>query len=252
MILCPIHEHGDPTRPGPYPHGQGQVGMSYVRPTPIRTSDIGEALRLMAQGKVVELPDVRSVNTLLRKLGEMALDAKAKGQQAPNYNLCNVSVPGTNLFCAEHKNVSRRKMPQFGGEPVPGSPADKLPRTPRGTVDGADAFLGYVRGLGIATAAERVPAAKLKSTQRTLEGVKVAEMMAKQGYDPAAKRIFISRDGYVVDGHHRWAAVVGLDAEDGKFDTQMSVVRIDAPISEILLLAGKWTAAFGIRPKGSD
>lgn len=206
----------------------------------------------MAAGKVVELPDVRAVNTLIRKLGEMALDAKAKGQAAPDYNLCNVSVPGTNLFCAEHKNVSRKKMPQFGGEPVPGSPADKLPRNPRGNVDGADAFMAYLKGLGIDTRTEKVPAARLKSTQRTLEGVRVAEMMARKGYDPSEKRIFISRDGYVVDGHHRWAAVVGLDAEDGKFDSTMNVVRIDAPITEILLLAGKWTAAFGIRAKGSD
>ena len=37
----------------------------------------------------------------------------AKGGKAPNFNLCNVSVTGSNLFCAESKGIPRIQMPQL-------------------------------------------------------------------------------------------------------------------------------------------
>ncbi len=72
-------------------------------------------------------------------------------------------------------------------------------------------------------------------------------MMTSADYDPAKDSIFISSDNYVVDGHHRWAAVVGKDAEDGTLgDSKMKDVRVNAPISEVLHLANAWSEKFGI------
>lgn len=229
------------------------------RPVPIKVSDVHEAIALILQGKVVELPDVRHVNTILTKLAAMANDAKAKGDAAPVYDLCQVSVKGGNLFCAsklrtvEHpEGVQRVQMPQMGGKPVPGSPADKLPRNQDGEVNGTAAFVRHLYGLGILTEPGRVPAAKLKATQSELLGPHVAQMMTAENYDPSVVPIFISRDHYVLDGHHRWAAVVGRDAADNRLgDSKMNVVRIDAPISEILQIANQWATTFGIAPKAA-
>ena len=58
--------------------------------------------------------------------------AEALGEKAPVYDLCKVSVRGTNLFCADALDIERDKMPQFLAFPKPGSEADKLPRRPRG------------------------------------------------------------------------------------------------------------------------
>jgi len=55
----------------------------------------------------------------------------------------------------------------------------------------------------------------------------------------------------VVDGHHRWAAVVGRDAEDNKLgDIKMNTLKIDMPITEVLHIANEWTKKFGIKQKG--
>ena len=227
-------------------------------PGMVKATSLDHAVALLLQGKRVELGRTEHVNTLIGKLARMALDAKAKGEKAPTYDLCNVSVPGTNkIFCGSKlrtpeypDGVPREKMPQFGGKAEPGSPADKLPKSDGGNVDGAKAFRAHLASLGIRSSEGSMPAAKLKASQSELVGPKVAGMMTNPKYDPAAEPIFVSRDGYVIDGHHRWAAIVGRDAADGKLGhLKMKVVRVSAPISSIIKIANKWTKKFGILPK---
>src|SRR6188508_2030627 len=71
---------------------------SFQRETPIKVSNIDEAVSLILKGKVVELASVKTVNTVLIKLAKMAHDAEARGEKAPEYDLCKVSVAGTNVF----------------------------------------------------------------------------------------------------------------------------------------------------------
>ena len=56
-------------------------------------------------------------------------------------------------------------------------------------------------------------------------------------------RITVTSDGYVLDGHHTWAAAVGRDAEDGNLDNdmEMDVVIVDMPMSKVYHLAVEWT-----------
>lgn len=264
-FLVSIYEFNHCHNPGGSAGGQfcsDGGGVASGRPTPVKAKNLEDAVTLVLAGKVVEVSDVRAVNTLLAKLAAMALDAKAKGQAAPTYNLCNVSVAGTNLFCGGHftserypTGVPRIKMPQLKAEPVPGSVADRLPRAPgKTTVDAAEAFVAHLSREGIRVGAvEHVPAAALKATQRELVGPTVARMMTDPKYDPAKEPIFISRDNYVLDGHHRWAAVVGRDAADNKLgDLTMRAIRVDAPISELLKVAKKWTKAVGLQGRGTE
>lgn len=240
------------------------VGITYTqevdsagRPIPIKVDNIDDAVAMVKEGKVVELPDPKSAATLVVRLAEEANRMKAEGKKAKDYDLCNVSVGGTNLFCGsklrseEYPNgVPRIEMPQLGGKPVPGSEADRLPRVPwnPAEVDGAAAFTDHLTNkLGIKVANESVAAADLRASQAELIGPKVAGIMLNKKFNPKANPIFISRDNYVIDGHHRWAAVVGRDATDGHLgDSKMPVIRVDAPISEVLHIANKWSSDFGI------
>lgn len=227
------------------------------RPIPIKVKTVEEAAILVHEGKVVEVPDVKSAHTLINKLADMAREAKAKGEDAKDYDLCQVSVAGSNMFCAQSlrskeypDGVPRIAMPQLGGKPVAGSEADKLPRNPwdKSEVDGSAQFVDYLRGIGVKTERGEIPAANLKASQQELIGSKVAKMMNDPTFDPAKNPIFISNDDYVVDGHHRWAAVVGRDAENGVLgDAKMNFIRVNAPISEVLQLANAWSKKFGIQ-----
>lgn len=230
------------------------------RPIPIHVETIEEGVQLILQGKVVEVGTPQAAVTLIDRLGQMALNAKVAGADAPDYDLCQIAVKGTNLFCAESlrtaeypEGVPRLQMPQLGGEPVPGSEADKLPRTPWDpkNVDGAQVFKNYLASIGMKTTDEVVPASSLKASQKEIKGQSVAGMMRayeEGSFDPAKNPVFISSDNYVVDGHHRWAAVMGIDAQNGVIgDKPMPVIRVNALISEVLHIANLWSERFGIK-----
>jgi hypothetical protein len=234
----------------------GEVGS---RENPLQTSDVMEAVTALHEGKYVELQSVDQVSTLLDELARIANEAKAAGEDAPNYDLCLVSVPDTNLFCAESKGIPRIQMPQLSGIPVEGSPADALPKNKDGEVDIGPAFAQYLRDKGISVTEKRRPASHLKASQNELVGAKVAGMMKWLEGDTETARnviressIFTTSDDYVVDGHHRWAAVVGLDAAEGGLeDLDMPVQEIDLPILDVLKEANDFATSYGVPPKGA-
>jgi hypothetical protein len=206
-----------------------------ARPTPVVVRNIAQAVSLILKGKVVVLPDVGHVHTVLTKLAAIAKDAEKRGKDAPRYDLCKVSVAGTNLFCG-----SKLKTKEFP-DGVPRIDMPQLKHT-------AHAFVESLRAQGIKVKNEKVHAASLRATQAELVGSKVAAMMTNPDFKP--QRIFITSDHYILDGHHNWAAQVGRDAKDNHLgDLKIRVRRIDAPISEVLKIAQAWTKKHGIAGK---
>lgn len=130
-------------------------------------------------------------------------------------------------------------------------------------VDGTADFLRHLASKGIKprvdetgkeVGTELVPSTKLKATQRDMQGHKVVGMMRakKLGeYNPGKDPVFVSSDGYIIDGHHRVGAQAAMDFQDGVLgnDHEMPVIVLDAPISEILREANIWTEEFGIAKK---
>jgi hypothetical protein len=215
---------------------------------PIVTDDVEEALRLLEQGKHVQLDQPRTVSVLIERMNEIVEEAKAAGVDAPDYDLCNVTVKGTNIFCAEHKGIPRLRMPQLKGYPTEGSRADAMPRDRRGEVDLAEQFRQHLLDGGVQVARRREQATHLKASQRELNGVKVAGIAnyLASGGEIEGPPIFVSRNLYVVDGHHRWAAEVAEDFKDGKPDAQMDVDVIDLDILDLLAEANAFAAEWGI------
>jgi len=223
------------------------------RPIPVKVKTVNEAARLVLQGIVVEVKDVKTARTLIDKLAVAARAGK-------DFDMCNVTVAGTNMFCGDNLGFPRVEMPQLKGLPVPGSQADKLKTNDAGEVNGADKFLAYLEGVGVKTHEETVKSSSLSASQREMVGAKVVAILAKmeetradkKADNPRDKPIWISRDNAIVDGHHNWAASVAKDAADGKLgDSKMHVIRLDLPISEALHLANAWSKKFGIQQKSA-
>jgi hypothetical protein len=217
----------------------------------VRAKTVDEAVKALAEGYHVELSSKREVSTLLSKLKEIVDDAVAKGEKAPTYDLCKVSVPGTNLFCTESKGIPRLKMPQFTTKtPVEGSEADKQPRDNKGRVNLAEQFVQHMESKGIDVSEGSELASYLKATQNELDGANVAGMVAsiKDGsMDLGSGSIFVSADNYVIDGHHRWAAAVAVDLEDNKEgDIKLPIRRVNASILDVLVEANQFTEDWGI------
>lgn len=230
--------------PKPYTKGTG------TKEDPIVTNDVNEAARALHENKHVKLDSPKKVSVLLDKIRDLVAEAKAKGEQAPVYDLCKVTVPGSSLFCAESKGIERVKMPQLGGVPLPGSKADSLPKDKQGGVDITPQFLVKLVADGSGLSGEKLPAFFLKATQNELNGAKVSSLAtALEGGADAIRTnpILISKDNYIVDGHHRWAATVGVDLKDGKEgDLSMNVIRVDMDIIDLLGKANEFAKDWGM------
>lgn len=222
--------------------------------TPIKVGgDIKRAAELLSEGKRVELDQPREVSTLLSELASRVEAAKAAGEKPPNIDLCDVSVSGTNLFCAEHKDIPRINMPQLKGVPEAGSQASVLDADSKGEVDITDQFVRHMVTEGYKLSGDVEQASYLRATQNELNGGKVAGMYNfLQGdgkFDPGL--MIVSKDNYIVDGHHRWAAQIAHDTIDNQLgDAKISVIRIDADIGTLLEESKKFAAQWGIPQVG--
>jgi hypothetical protein len=232
-----------------------------------RSADTARLKDLMPGGDFSRRPlssvdpiELQKVATKIDDLARMGREAKEKGEKAPNYNLCQVSIPGTNLYCGENKGIPRAEMPQFKGTPEPGSPASKLPKDKNGEVDTEEFFKQMLEKDGVKVSEPTaVPPDRLKSTQSELVGVKVAGMSEvleagpdHPAYGAITAPIYVSNDGYVLDGHHRWAAVVAHNAKHPDKPIPMNVRVIDEPIDPLVKRSNKFAEEIGIKPKAAD
>ena len=199
----------------------------------------------------------QEVATKIDDLVKMTQQSKANGEKPQYYNLCQVSVPGTNLYCNGNLGIDRNDMPQFKGTARPGSPADKLPKDPKnGEVDTEQFFKQMLEKKGIKVSEpQAVPPDRLKATQMNLVGDKVAGM--EQGLEANPKDpnltapIYVSNDGYVLDGHHRWAAIVGYNAKHPDTPIPMNVRVIDQPIKPLVKMSNDFADHMGIEKKAA-
>ncbi len=204
----------------------------------------------------VDKEDLNKFNTDISKVQQMVADAKAKGEKAPNINLCDVTVPGTNLYCDDNMGIPRSEMPQFKGTAQPGTKAANMPVDASGEVDTEPVFREMLKEKGIKVTQTEVPADKLKATQSELVGAKVVGMMGALEKDPNHEKItapiYVSRDGFVIDGHHRWAAVAAYNAKYPEKQIPMKVQVLDQDIKDAIPMANKFAEDMGIAAKKAD
>jgi hypothetical protein len=148
-------------------------------------------------------------------------------------DLANLDVADTNLFEKGNLGLERADMPQ-------------IPDEAKGQ------FLADMEARGIKVTRERQSPSSLKPIQREISGKKsgqIMEVMEQKGTkipDTDKDRIFVTKDGFVLDGHHRWAAASMLDiATGGGFD--VPVFHIDLDATEALSAIKNWNAEVGIK-----
>jgi len=212
--------------------GKGYSKDAYVKDGVIHTSNVYDAQRALYEDREVELEQPKQVATLIQELGRVAMQMQKQGKAAPFFDLCKVTVKGTNLFCAETKGIPRVEMPQM----------DKAQTI---------LFIKHLEDKGYKIEKGKEKATNLRATQNQLNGAKVALNMDKYvttGKGP--RRIIVSRSDYVLDGHHKWAAKIGLDAADNKLsnDTKLDIWRVDISITKLLKEAQAFTGGKGAKP----
>lgn len=202
-----LHPRDDHGRFGP--GGGGPSGDDFVMSP-------SEALGEIANGyhATVSANDVREV-----------LD-KAADNAGP-IDLTNLTIDGTPIF-AGGLNRTRDTMPQIPKEHQ-------------------KAFLKDLNDKGIGVREDTVRPSQLLPTQNEIDAVRVGQKLRE--YDSGNKdlrAIMVSKDNYVLDGHHRWAVMATLDVESPKLNIKMPVIRIMQDHSKALNSMLRYTRAHGI------
>jgi len=148
--------------------------------------------------------------------------------------------------CRDNLGLPRSKMPQIAGgktlsqlrrskKPGDQAAAEAMmaagadPKV-RGTI--AQQFLARLKASGVQVRKKRIPVGMLKATQREIQAAKAAGMAdahLRGDFPKIDAAVLGSEDGYILDGHHRWAALTMIDPY-----RDMEVIVVDLPIKELL------------------
>ena len=104
---------------------------------------------------------------------------------------------------------SRALMPQIKGEKM-------------------QAFLKHLESQDVSHTVKNVPVRDLKATQSEFDLTKVDQMIGQRN----DKKIVISNDNYIMDGHHRWLADYNTDK-----NLRIAAIVVDLPILELIRVA---------------
>lgn len=91
-------------------------------------------------------------------------------------------------------------------------------------------FLSHLQRHKVKFNHEIVDPHTLRSSQGEFDNNVIHAIATKQSKKRPTSSIIVSRDNYVVDGHHRWAANYNTK-------TKTKIIRVHLPILEILRLA---------------
>ena len=203
------------------------------------TTNSHAALEAVASNQRVVLRDTSDLYDMVLR---MADDPR-------HFNLGLIRIEGSHLFTGESLDLGRNAMPQLSGKAVLGSISDSWPKRADGNVLGIeDQFERWLEQHGVRVEHEQVRASSLKATQQELNGGKTGQIMRAKKY--GTPPLWISVDGFVVDGHHRWAAAVAVDSRDDALGgIQLPVRRVNADIRRVIELANLFVDEVGILRK---
>ena len=208
-----------------------------------------------------------------------------RGQKVIDFELCS-KVFSQVGFCYDKtgkkttKGIVRKEMPQFSSQVDPSkkdsaafktlmaakgytSPDQVTPEDLKLEINMEKQYQEALKNAGYEINDQEVDATSLKPIQGELLGSKVAAMYGTlvaaqqdpQNYGKAASRllepIYVS-DGYVIDGHHRWAAQCAVDIANGAGTNAKMKTRTitkggkPVPIDEIIEFSNKFQQDAGL------
>jgi hypothetical protein len=144
-------------------------------------------------------------------------------------DLTNMHIEDTQLYDEDNLGIPRKQMPQ-------------VPSDTKG------AFINEMEKRGARVQRGVADPAKLHPIQAEMSASKVGLIMKKLREKGVKTddggRIVISKDNYVIDGHHRWAAAAMLTFEGNPI--KLPVIKVDINHRELIAATLAWNEASGI------
>jgi len=150
-------------------------------------------------------------------------------------DLTNMRIKGQDAFSNDNMGAERIDMPQLNAEDLP-------------------LFLQDMAKMGVGYKETRMMPDQLHPIQAEMDMGDVANIAESwrddklyNDYRPDEAPIVISRDGYVLDGHHRWAAAWLAQKRGDKYALKgLKVVQLDIDHEQALEIANEWSDYAGV------
>jgi hypothetical protein len=184
--------------------------------------------------------DLKIVGDDARQAVEIARKIKEGIKSSADVCKLNPSV------CEKNLGLTRDKMPQIEGEKsvkqMLASKDEQDRRKGRAMVQaGADPesdetvlehLIGHLEKHGVKSTNREMTVGSLHATQSEIKAAKVygmADAYLKGKFDKIDDSVVVSKDGHILDGHHRWAALLTIDPHK-----KMKVRVIDMDMKDLL------------------
>jgi len=186
-----------------------------------------------AQANIEKLLDKEPITVSTDDAYLLLVNAGGRPRGSTPVDLTNVTIVGHEgeLFDAPNLGIPRDDMPQV--------PSNMKPE-----------FIEAMSRRGQHVERDSVDPMTLRPVQGEIDGGMSGGIMLsvqKNGMQHDDRsRIIISNDGYVLDGHHRWAAMVGLRMGGEPGAERIPVFRMDVSRDEGLRILHEWNDEAGV------
>ena len=156
-------------------------------------------------------------------------------------DICKMQPP----VCAGNMGIPRSNMPQIMEESISsllsstdpedrkkGAAAVAVGGDPESTESIFDQFVAKLKAGGATFEQTEIPVGQLKATQREIQAGKtygMADAYLKGKFRPQDAEILVSSDGHILDGHHRYSALLTADPT-----VKMKALRVSITMKEFL------------------
>ena len=125
---------------------------------------------------------------------------------------------------------------------------------PNATKTTMQQMIDHFKSNGVKTKNTKVPVGMLKATQSEILAPKtysMADSYLKGKFPNIGDSVVVSRDGHILDGHHRWAAMLTVDPSR-EMNVQVIDMDMDDLLSEAQAVPGVYKADFAGTPLVED
>jgi predicted ABC-type ATPase len=225
----------DTGEPSPFP---GEPGLGYIVDTAGRKFDVRPILSLTARGSWTPADEIKADLGDPETKREYTRDRLGRFSEVPGSGLADFMTDHAKR--GEHVDMAGIRI---GGSATPdvfrvnhGMRRDEMPQVPN---EHKPKFLAEMKAQGVKVEKVKVSPSALHPVQGEIDGAMSGTMLPFKPELTEGNPIMVSNDGYVLDGHHRWAAAVAEEHRTPGGIT-MTAYRVDLPIDELLKRTAAW------------
>lgn len=202
---------------------------------------------LAGEGRAITDEDLRRAKAIKDQLTKGMKESADLCKKSPDVCERNLGIPRSEMPQIPERSIKELLASKESSDRKKGQAMVAAGADPKANQPFLESFLEWLQteGVSVDTAgSERVAVERLKATQAEIRADKtfgMADNYLKGEYDPTEGAIVISKDNHILDGHHRWAAMLLVDPL-----ATFPVIRVGLTMRKLLTKAFEMPGVFRV------